>query len=92
MNYLTLPNDFNGVSVRAVIEISRGSQVRCEVQNFDPSLVEPPKRALYLLMKFVEEQKQPRALVLLVVSLKLLIELGVWVSYPLTYMEYLLYP
>ncbi len=38
MNYLALPNHFDGVSVRAVIEIPKGSQVRREVQNSSPNL------------------------------------------------------
>ena len=33
MNFLTIPNEFDGVSVRAVIEVPKGSQVRTEVQN-----------------------------------------------------------
>lgn len=36
MNYLTIPNEFNGVSVRAVVEITKGSQVRREVGIYAP--------------------------------------------------------
>lgn len=36
MNYLTLPNEFDGVSVRAVVEVMRGTQVRREVTNITP--------------------------------------------------------
>lgn len=43
MNYLTLPNNFDGVSCRAVIEVMRGTQVRREVENNTPSLF-PVKR------------------------------------------------
>lgn len=38
MNYLTLPNEFNGVTVRAVVEVTKGTQVRREVQNNAPQL------------------------------------------------------
>lgn len=37
MNFLTIPNEFDGVSVRAVIEVPKGSQVRTEVQNSAPN-------------------------------------------------------
>lgn len=36
MNYLAIPNEFNGVSCRAVVEVTRGTQVRKEVQNEYP--------------------------------------------------------
>lgn len=36
MNYLTLPNEFNGVTVRAVVEVTKGTQVRREVTNNAP--------------------------------------------------------
>lgn len=36
MNFLTIPNEFNGVSCRAVVEVTRGTQVRKEVQNEYP--------------------------------------------------------
>ncbi len=32
VNYLTLPNEFNGVTVRAVVEVTKGTQVRREVE------------------------------------------------------------
>lgn len=38
MNYLAIPNEFNGVSCRAVIEVTRGTQVRREVENFAPGM------------------------------------------------------
>ena len=38
MDYLRLPNHFDGISVRAVIEIPKGSQVRREVQTYSPNL------------------------------------------------------
>lgn len=36
MNYLTLPNEFNGVTCRAVVEVTKGTQVRREVKNNAP--------------------------------------------------------
>lgn len=38
MNYLTIPNEFNGVTCRAVVEVTRGTQVRREVSNDAPQL------------------------------------------------------
>lgn len=38
MNYITLPNEFNGVTCRAVVEVTRGTQLRREVENNSPSL------------------------------------------------------
>ena len=38
MNYLTLPNEFNGVSCRAVVEVTKGTQVRREVVKNAPQL------------------------------------------------------
>ena len=31
MNFLSIPNEFNGVSCRAVVEVTRGTQIRREV-------------------------------------------------------------
>lgn len=36
MNYLNIPNEFDGVSCRAVVEVTRGTQVRREVENKSP--------------------------------------------------------
>ena len=36
MNYLAIANEFNGVSCRAVIEVTKGTQVRREVENYSP--------------------------------------------------------
>lgn len=36
MNYLSIPNEFNGVSCRAVVEVTRGTQVRRAVCNNAP--------------------------------------------------------
>lgn len=38
MNYLRLPNNFNGVTCNAVIEVTRGTQVRREVLNQTPQM------------------------------------------------------
>lgn len=38
MNYLKIPNNWNGTSCRAVIEVTRGTQVRREVENNAPQL------------------------------------------------------
>lgn len=38
MNYLRIPNNFDGVSCRAVVEVMRGTQVRREVENNDPQV------------------------------------------------------
>lgn len=38
MNYLNIPNEFDGVSVRAVVEVTRGTQVRREVPNNAPQV------------------------------------------------------
>lgn len=38
MSYLTLPNEFNGVTCRAVVEVTKGTQVRREVRNNAPKL------------------------------------------------------
>lgn len=37
VNFLRIPNDFNGVTCRAVVEVPKGTQVRREVQNEFPS-------------------------------------------------------
>lgn len=36
MNYLSIPNEYNGISCKAVVEVTRGTQVRCEVFNNAP--------------------------------------------------------
>lgn len=38
MDYLSIPNEFNGVTCRAVVEVMRGTQVRREVQNNAPQV------------------------------------------------------
>lgn len=38
MNYINIPNEFNGVTVRAVVEVTKGTQVRREVRNNAPQL------------------------------------------------------
>ena len=38
MDYLRIPNEFDGVSCRAVVEVTKGTQVRREVPNESPQL------------------------------------------------------